>query len=248
MTSSDTLYGILMALAFLAGGALYSQNKKNSNQPLPQLLELLLVTSISGIIGARTAYILLFPQYFHNLRDYFAIHEGGLVFYGGFFSALAALVMFCKFKKLNFSYLADNLVPSLALGHGIGRIGCYFSNCCYGSKTNFLKVYKLEHESFYRHPTQLYESIGLFTLSAIFCILLNSEKGVHKKSDGNLALMYTAVYSAMRFAIEYLRDDSRGGFYTSMNFSPSQLIAAGCIVAIILFFICKKLVFIRRCK
>lgn len=241
MNCSNLAYGILMALAFLAGGALYSLSIKNSNKPLPKVLDILLITSISGIIGARITYILLFPQYFNGLRDYFAIHEGGLVFYGGFIGCLASLVIFCKFKQLNFSYLADNLVPSLALGHGIGRIGCFISGCCYGSRTDFIKIFKLHHESFYRHPTQLYEAIALFTLCAIFYMLLKSNRVVHKKSDGNLALMYTAVYSVMRFAIEYLRNDSRGGFYTSMYLSPSQVIAAICIFAVILLFACKKL-------
>ncbi|MGM0598413.1 MAG: prolipoprotein diacylglyceryl transferase [Candidatus Rifleibacteriota bacterium] len=226
-TFSEWLYGILLTVAFISGLTIFYRNLSHSDLPGEIFIDVALITTISAIIGARTLYILLYPEQFNSLYEYIAVHEGGLVFYGGFLLAVICLILYCRLKKLSVSRLADIVAPSLALGHAIGRIGCFFNNCCYGKPTDSCHIYQLPSDpaSLFRHPTQLYSSAFLFTL---FIFLQKSQSYFPKSKifkPGFISLVYILSYTFFRFLIEFLRGDNRGGFFTTLNLSVSQLIS-----------------------
>jgi phosphatidylglycerol:prolipoprotein diacylglycerol transferase len=75
----------------------------------------------------------------------------------------------------------------------------------------------------YLHPTQLYES---FAMLIVFAFLLWLHK--HKRFSGQVILVYAVLYSTIRFAIEFVRDDPRGdilGLTTLTHLSTSQMIS-----------------------
>jgi phosphatidylglycerol:prolipoprotein diacylglycerol transferase len=75
----------------------------------------------------------------------------------------------------------------------------------------------------YLHPTQLYES---FSMLLVFVFLLWLHK--RKRFDGQVILVYALLYSAIRFAVEFVRDDPRGdilGLTTLTGLSTSQMIS-----------------------
>ncbi len=97
---------------------------------------------ISGIIGARTLYMI---QYAHTFPDrsllgllgaFFKIWEGGIIFYGSALGGVLGYGLFYHFvlRKLHIDgwKLADAVAPLLALGLAVGRIGCYLNGCCWG--------------------------------------------------------------------------------------------------------------------
>ncbi|MBQ3643324.1 MAG: prolipoprotein diacylglyceryl transferase [Candidatus Riflebacteria bacterium] len=236
-------YGILMGFSFLFGVWLFKYNSRKCKIARPPLLDLFLIISIFGVIGARINYILLFPQYYHSFRDYIALHEGGLVYYGGMIAAIIALFIYCKIKKYSFAMTADYMVPSLALGHAFGRIGCLINDCCYGVQTNFIKIYQLKSdpEEVYRHPTQLYEIIYLFILATVFSLVIKSGWQEKNGKRGFLASFYVISYSILRFLNEYLRADARGGFYTALKLSPAQVTSIILGICGILYIIIKSI-------
>jgi len=76
------------------------------------------------------------------------------------------------------------------------------------------------------HPTQLYEKSGQFhSFSGFFteCLFQNCKKA------GGCAGAYLAGYAMLRFAVEFLRGDERGGFLSGM--SPAQWISLAVILA-----------------
>ncbi|EKD84269.1 MAG: hypothetical protein ACD_39C00141G0002 [uncultured bacterium] len=220
-------YGILVLIAFLAGIWLFRSNARRLSLQTPDLIDLSLVVSISGLLGARVAYILLFPEQFTTIRDCLAIHEGGLVFYGALLAAIIATAAFCQFKGYSFRQLGDLIAPSAALGHAIGRLGCISNNCCYGAVTTACSIYRLPGDppGQFRHPTQIYESLFLIFLMFVLNRLLKIYYAGNSIKSGLVAGIYLAAYSFFRFLIEYIRGDSRGGFYTALNLSPSQITA-----------------------
>ncbi len=220
-------YGILLLVAFAGGIWLFSSNCRALRKPLPDLIDLFLIVSISGIAGARLAYILLFPQQFKGLRDYAALHEGGLVFYGGLIAAFTALLIYLWRKKISWQSVFDCFVPSLALGHALGRVGCLVNDCCYGAPTALVKIYRLSNDppGCFRHPTQGYEALFLVLIAMASTIILRSEKYARLAKPGILSGFYLAAYSFWRFLIEFIRDDDRGGVFTVLQLSPSQLAA-----------------------
>lgn len=224
---SEWLYGILLTLAFITGLAVFYRNLASARLPDETFIDVALLTTISAVSGARILYILLYPQQFNSLYDYFAIYEGGLVFYGGFLLSTISLSIYCRSKKISITRLADLIAPSLALGHAIGRIGCYCNNCCYGKPTDVCHIYQLptDPQTLFRHPTQLYSSAFLFLL---FLFLQKDQKYLSPNKNfksGFLALSYILSYTFFRFLIEFLRGDNRGGFFTALNLSVSQLIS-----------------------
>jgi phosphatidylglycerol:prolipoprotein diacylglycerol transferase len=75
------------------------------------------------------------------------------------------------------------------------------------------------------HPTQLYESIGTFLL---FLYLMRRLKLKH--FTGQVILEYLMLYAALRFVIEFFRDDDRG-FVLHGLLSTSQFIGILTILA-----------------
>ena len=73
------------------------------------------------------------------------------------------------------------------------------------------------------HPTQLYES---FAMLLVFFFLLWLHK--RRRFSGQVILAYALLYSIVRFAIEFVRDDPRGdilGLTTLTGLSTSQMIS-----------------------
>jgi hypothetical protein len=65
------------------------------------------------------------------------------------------------------------------------------------------------------HPTQLYEAAGALILFAFLWFFVRPRKRAHGQVSGALLL----TYGVLRFGLEFLRDDARGG---SAGLSTSQ--------------------------
>jgi phosphatidylglycerol:prolipoprotein diacylglycerol transferase len=124
----------------------------------------------------------------------------------------------------------DVYAPALALGLGIGRLGCFAAGCDYGKPTtSFLGVVftdPFSHEvagtplGVPLHPTQLYEALATFLIFGILVLCYR-----YKRYDGQIFLLYLALYAAARFLIEFLRGDEDRGFLFGHLLSTSQFIA-----------------------
>ena len=153
---------------------------------------------------------------------------GGLVFYGGLlFSLLFIFIYSSILKKFNPKDLYY-LLPGLAFGHAVGRIGCFFSGCCFGKVCNLPIAISLQ--GVLRHPVQLYEAMSLLILGVFFLFRINKERA--KKED---LFLYLIFYSIIRFIIEFFRGDSIRGIHY-LGVSTSQLIALGLIIFSFIFY------------
>ncbi len=216
-------YGVILTLAFIAALILLWHNLRRTGISFDKFLNISLIVCIFSIVGARLLYILLFPEQFFTLRDYFAIHEGGLVFYGGFIGATIALIVYLR--KSDLYMFLDALAPSLALGQATGRLGCFSNHCCYGKITELCTHYRLptDPRHLFRHPTQIYSFAFLFILAIVLQASYRSSMG--RKNKGITALIYLCTYTLFRFLVECLRGDNRGETYTPLNLSISQLVS-----------------------
>ncbi|MCH5164212.1 MAG: prolipoprotein diacylglyceryl transferase [Clostridiales bacterium] len=181
----------------------------------------------------------VFARLFQMLYNYIETGEvgTGITFLGGLVGGVATffvLILIFGKKYRNELFKTVNVaMPCIALGHCLGRIGCFLAGCCYGAKTDsFLGVKFVDYitssgEWIYfdtpRMPTQLIEAIFLLLL----CIALILFIFRLDKLDF-LAVAYLYSYSVFRFLIEFVRDDPRGAFI--LGLSPSQII---CIIMFI---------------
>ena len=219
-------YGVLVAIGFFIGMQYiikYSGNIINKQSLYDFLFYIILI----GIIGARLFYVLLdLPSYLSHPLEIIQVWKGGLVYYGGFLATLIFAFFYCKHKNFNIVKLADVFAPALALGHFFGRIGCFFSGCCYGKNTEcFLSIA-------HKHPTQLYEAFGNLI---IFFVLHKFLRKKHK--DGHVFLLYMLMYSELRFFVELFRGDDRGSFIFGLSPAQNISILIFIIAIVILLFV-----------
>ena len=130
-------------------------------------------------------------------------------------------------------YLLRIAPISITIAHGFGRIGCFFAGCCYGKETEAWYGIQFPGLPTKVIPTQLFEAIFLFVLSAAMIVLLFV---VHFKYNMSL---YLVSYGIWRFVIEYFRGDYRGSFIPGL--SPSQFWSIIMVLlGIVIFFLYKK--------
>jgi len=217
-------YGVLVATGFLLGIGLAVLQAKKEGIPSYKIVDLGFYILLSAIIGSRLFFIFINAgHYIKNPLDIFKLWEGGLVFYGGILFAIPTVIWYAKKNDLALWSTADVFAPSIAIGHSIGRIGCFFAGCCYGKPAEglpwavtFTNPQSLAQIGIPLHPTQLYESAGEFVN---FLILITLRR--YKSFDGRLFLTYVLLYSVLRFIVEFFRGDMGRGFII-YNISLSQ--------------------------
>ncbi len=217
-------YGVLVATGFLLGIGLAVRQAKKEGIPSYKIVDLGFYILLSAIIGSRLFFIFINAgHYIKNPLDIFKLWGGGLVFYGGILFAVPTVIWYAKKNGLALWSMADVFAPSIAIGHSIGRIGCFFAGCCYGKPAEglpwavtFTNPQSLAQIGIPLHPTQLYESAGEFIN---FLLLITLSR--HKSFDGQLFLTYVLFYSGLRFIVEFFRGDIGRGFII-YNISLSQ--------------------------
>lgn len=200
-------YGLMLVAAFFAGSYLATLQAKREGLDPDLIFNLCFLVFIFGIIGARAFYVLNdLSFYLRNPLEIMMLQHGGLAWFGGaIFGALAA-ILFIRKNKLGLLRILDLLVPFIALGQAIGRIGCLLNGCCFGRVSEFGIYFKVFDQVLI--PTQLYSSLLL--LFIFFVLRFMQDK---KHPPGQILCAYLFLYSIKRFFIEYLRNDSPRIFY-----------------------------------
>ena len=177
----------MLALAFLVCSFLAKRRAASIGMDGEKILDLTILLIMSGVIGGRIMFVILDLEYFKTRPlDIFKLWEGGLVWYGGLILAVISGAVFLRIYRMPILKTADLMMPYVALGQAIGRIGCFLNGCCYG-KTPAL-------------PTQLFES------AAMLIVYLILRRRV--PSNGRTFFLYLILYSVFRFFNEFIRGDN----------------------------------------
>jgi phosphatidylglycerol---prolipoprotein diacylglyceryl transferase len=223
-------YGLMMAIAFLTAAYLTGKelDRKGFNGELAS--SLVFWGAIGGLVGARLFAILGdLPGFFADPLG--AIFTGaGFVFYGGLIGGTIAASWSMHRLHLPWAVTADCIAPSLALGHGIGRIGCQLAgDGCWGRETTLPwgmaypnAIVGWEYPAGVRvHPTPIYEFL-VYTL--IFALLWSIRK--RQQPNGTLFWWYLVLAAGARFLIEFIRINTLVMF----GLTEAQLISLALIV------------------
>ncbi|HSE31729.1 MAG TPA: prolipoprotein diacylglyceryl transferase [Pyrinomonadaceae bacterium] len=227
-------YGVFLALAFLSAILLSVKLAARDGLPREKIYDLCLWMLVASLVGSKLLMLLTEPEYRDNPWQLFSLDflRSGGVFYGGLLGAIITGYLLMKRYKLPWWKTADACAPGIALGNFFGRQGCFAAGCCWGKPTHLpwgMKFTELGHEitgvpiDTYLHPTQLYESFAML-LVCLFLLWLHKRRAF----SGQVILAYALLYSVIRFAIEFVRNDPRGdilGLTTLTGLSTSQLIS-----------------------
>lgn len=225
-------YGLMLAIAFLVASYLASIRARKENINPDRIFNLLFIIFISGIIGSRIFYVVEnIGYYVKNPAEIAMFSRGGLSWFGGLITGIISGIIYLKLKSLPLYKIADLIVPFLALGQAIGRIGCLLNGCCFGKTSEFGFYFPTQHLILI--PTQLYSSLMLIL---IFIFLRYLQERPHKQ--GQLFFTYLLLYSLKRFSVEFWRADNPDIFYGLTLFQ---------IISILIFgFSLSKLIFLSR--
>ena len=227
-------YGVFLALAFLFAILITVRLAASDGLPREKIYDLSLWMLLASLIGSKILMFFTEPEYRDHPLQLISLDflRSGGVFYGGLIGAIVVGYFLMRRYKLPWWKTADACAPGIAIGNFFGRQGCFAAGCCWGKPTNLpwgVKFTELGHDitgvpiDTYLHPTQLYES---FAMLIVFFFLLWLHK--LKRFSGQVILLYALLYSVIRFAIEFFRDDPRGdilGLTTMTGLSTSQIIS-----------------------
>jgi phosphatidylglycerol:prolipoprotein diacylglycerol transferase len=227
-------YGVFLALAFLTAILITVRLAGRDGLPREKIYDLCLWMLLSSLLGSKILMLFTEPEYRDNPLQLLSLDflRSGGVFYGGLLGAILAGYFLMRRYNLPWWKTADACAPGIALGNFFGRQGCFAAGCCWGKPTNLpwgVQFTELGHEitgvptDVHLHPTQLYES---FAMLIVFFFLWWFHG--RRRFDGQVILFYALIYSVVRFAIEFLRDDPRGdvfGLTTLTHLSTSQIIS-----------------------
>lgn len=245
-------FGVMLMFAFLAAYAQLAWGMKRLGAgDADDASTLMLWAGLAGIVGGKAYYALLYHDW-HLLFD-----RSGLVWYGGFIAGATAVLVVMRKRRLPAWLTADAAAVALALGYGIGRIGCFLVGDDYGRPTNLpwgvafpvglpptrAGILRSEfgvhfpgtvpEDALVRvHPTQIYETILALLIWGVGLWLLRRQP-----RPGTVALVVLALLAVERFAVEILRaKDDR--FFGPLTLA--QVISLALLVVVTVIFLRRR--------
>lgn len=203
-----------------------------------------IVGATFGIIGGRLFHVFVEAWWFYkeDISRVLEFWRGGFVSYGAFIGGTLAIIAYLKIKKLDILKHCDFVALGLPIIIFFVRVGCLGAGCCYGNPTDFFIHLTFtnphtpagtEHLGIALHATQVYA----MSYALIIFIIVNWYY-FKKRFDGEVVLLFFALYAVFRSLMEILRGDEDRGVYFGGMISTAQ------IVGIIVLLICSLVYFI----
>jgi phosphatidylglycerol:prolipoprotein diacylglycerol transferase len=221
-------YGVLVAAGMLVTSLVAVRAARQARIDAGSVLACSGYTIVGGLGGAWLTFLLV--EWARTGSPMAAFQSGGgLVFYGAVPGGLLGAYTGARMLEVPLARMLDSIVPGIAAGHALGRMGCFLGGCCFGSAHGTIEhpgafsvvfthaLAPAAHPPIPRHPVQLYESAGLLVLAFAFAFV------PIKKTDGTRALTYVIAYGLLRFVTESLRGDANRGVWGPL--STSQIVS-----------------------
>lgn len=206
-------YGLLVATGFLLGLWMTARLARRRGLNPQTVTDLGIYVALAGLAGAKLLmFVYDFDYYRRNPGEIFSIAtlQAGGVFYGGLIGALTVAVWYLRSRHLPFLPVADVFAPGIAIGHAVGRLGCFAAGCCWGAECHRPWAVTYENVDAYQlvgvplgvplHPTQLYEAGAELGIFAILYRLF-----AKNPPPGRIIGAYLVLYPFARFMVEFVR-------------------------------------------
>jgi phosphatidylglycerol---prolipoprotein diacylglyceryl transferase len=197
-------FGLMFALAFLACGIILSRRLYELGKPRDWSYEMVFVALIGGLIGAKVYYVV--ENYSQAKSDLLGNLFGGtgLVWYGGAIGGAIGVLLWAWRRGMLGLILLDLCAVPLAVGYGIGRIGCQLSgDGDYGKPWDGPWAMAYPHGTVPTtqtvHPTPIYETVAMGILGLALWHLRDVVR------PGALFALYLVGAGVERLLVEFIR-------------------------------------------
>lgn len=231
-------YGLLVATGVLLGLWLAQRQAGRAGLDPERVWNLGIYMVLAALVGAKLWLVVAdWSYYVEHPREIFSFGTliSGGTYYGGFLTALVLAALYARRFRMRFLPLADVYAAPLALGHAIGRLGCFAAGCCYGKPTRLPWGVTFTNPlagqlvgtplGVSLHPTELYESAAEFINFAVLIWL-----GRRQKFTGEIFGAYLTLYGLERGTIEFLRGDPDRTLMFHGTVSLMQLVSLGLVL------------------
>ena len=234
-------FGVMLVTAFMISNYLIKKDIESDGFDPMIGEDIIFRAAFGGLIGAKLYYLIetlpsgqaannitglldiiagIFTLNFNKIAEGIQIFGAGMVFLGGLMGGMLAVTLYTYKHKLKWLVVADWAAPCLALGHGIGRIGCFLVGDDYGTPSNLPWACAfpngLPPTNLLVHPTQIYEMAAYF----LVYIYLRYRK-LYQNFTGELIFEYLFLVGLSRFMVEFIRTNPK----YIMGFSGAQYIS-----------------------
>jgi phosphatidylglycerol---prolipoprotein diacylglyceryl transferase len=236
-------YGVLLAAAYLLGLQFALYRAKARGLDANRVMDLGIWIIVSALVGAKLLLLIVeWDTYGQNPAELMTLIRSGGVFYGGLIVAVLVAFWYMWRHRLPLWSVSDIFAPGIALGHVIGRFGCFFAGCCFGRETTVPWAVTFTSEYAARnvgtpinralHPTQLYEAGA--ELLVLGLLVATERKG--RTFPGRTFWGYMLLYGISRFIIEFYRGDVRGtlGMFSTSQFVSLLIVPLSIVMLVIL--------------
>ena len=213
-----TIYslGVLWALAAVCAGYVIRLELKRYRLDPEHASSMVFAAAAGGLIGARLLFIL--EEWAHFLRSPwdFIFSGAGFSWYGGLIGGILAVSWWVRVHRILWLKAADIAAPAIALGYGVGRIGCFLAgDATWGKVTDVPWGMAFPNAvagwvdpltgmpyppGVGVHPTQLYEVVQSLFVFGVLWILRKK-----RYPQGTIFWLYLALAGSMRFLVEFWR-------------------------------------------
>jgi len=200
-----TSFGVMVATGALVGLWVFGRELARSGLPATAS-DAAMAGVFGGLIGAKLLWVAehLGEEPFRDLL----FSRGGMSWFGGFAGGVGVALVVMRRQRVPIVATLAASTPALAIGHAIGRIGCFLVGDDYGRPSDLPWAVAfprgLPPTDVRVHPTQLYEMFALFIVA--WLLIRWRRRGV---PDAIVLGRYLVLAGGIRFAIEFLRVNVR---------------------------------------
>jgi phosphatidylglycerol:prolipoprotein diacylglycerol transferase len=200
-----TSFGVLVAIGALVGLWVFGRELARSGLP-PSAGDAAMAGVFGGLLGAKLLWVAehLGEEPFRALL----FSRGGMSWFGGLVGGVGTALIVLWRRHVPITPTLAAATPALAIGHAIGRIGCFLVGDDYGRPSNLPWAVAfprgLPPTDLPVHPTQLYEA---FALAVVAWLLIRWRR--RSVPDAIVLGRYLVLAGSIRFAIEFIRVNER---------------------------------------
>ena len=195
-----TLFMLLAGAVFVATRHFLPRPPALAAQPAWKRAALALAAFVGGALGAKLPFVL--GGSWLSAAGWFG---DGKTITAGLLGGYLAVELTKPALGIH-GKTGDTFALPLALALGVGRWGCFFNGCCYGTPTDLPwgVPFRIGDEWVKCHPTQVYESLFHLTMAGVLLLCVR-----HDLLRTHQLQMYLICYGVYRFLTEYLRPEPR---------------------------------------
>lgn len=233
-------YGLAMLLGMVLGWFIVRRLGRRV-APEEPWLDFYTGLLLAGLVGAKLLFAVVeLPALVAGEIGVKDVVLAGGVWLGGVLGGLLFCWHYFRKSDLPAGVALNVLFTGLPLSHAVGRLGCFFAGCCYGTSCAkpWAVIYTSPDAATYAgtplgvalHPTPLYEA-SLELLN--FAVLLSLWRR-RQPAPWLVFFAWVGLYGVQRFVLEFFRGDPRGSW---LGLSTSQWLSGLMVVAAVAWFL-----------